>query len=91
MVESKEKVESDDKILNSEICEAIGVALYSRMMASQNYGYPMHTMSEDRKRNIATAAKVAFERAANGIQEDESQETWDLTFMVGKVSDLFVS
>ncbi|CAJ1966696.1 unnamed protein product [Cylindrotheca closterium] len=91
MVESKEKVESDDKILNSEICEAIGVALYSQMMASQNYGYPMHTMSEDRKRSIAMVAKVAFERAANGIKEDESQETWDLTFMVGKCHEKIAS
>jgi len=91
MVESKEEVESDDKILNSEICEAIGVALYSSMMASQNYGYPMHTMSEDRKRNIATVAKVAFEHAANGIQEDDSQETWDLVFMVGKCHEKIAS
>lgn len=91
LVDSKEK-ERDDNILNSEICEAIGVALYSSLMASQNYGYPMHIMSEERKRNIATAAKVAFERALEAIQEDgsaqedEGQETWDLIFMIGKVS-----
>lgn len=94
LVESKQQLERDDKILYSEICEAIGVALYSGVIASQGYGYPMHVLSAKRKRKIATAAKVAFEGAAATLEEDggddnsEIRETWDLFFMIGKVSEL---
>eukprot|EP00980_Cylindrotheca_fusiformis_P026362 scaffold15973_cov120-Cylindrotheca_fusiformis.AAC.3 len=93
LVQSKEKPEADDRIMMSEICEMIGVAVYSELMASQGYGYPMHVMGKKRKRQIAIVAKKCFQCAVDivhGTGEDddsENRETWDLIFMVGKCDE----
>jgi hypothetical protein len=82
-----------DGILMSEICEAIGVALYSELMASQRYGWPMGCISSGKKRHFAESARDCFEKAITLVQnspgkDDNSEDraTWDLLFMIGKVS-----
>jgi hypothetical protein len=91
IVQSNNETDADDIMLMSEICEMIGVALYSELMASQNYGYPMHIMAQKRKRQIAMVAKTSFQSAVDIVQgqgnddDSENRETWDLTLLVGKV------
>jgi hypothetical protein len=93
ILQSNTKEENLEKVLVSELCESIGVSFYSQLMASQNYGYPMHVMTDYRKRKLAVVAKECFQCAANIVDnpsrkddDSESRATWDLLFMVGKVS-----
>lgn len=90
---SKNEQEAEDRVLISELCESLGVVLYSDLMGSQNYGYPMRCMGLKRKRNLASASKACFRAAVDIVEEpvttddssDDSQATWDLLFMIGKV------
>lgn len=88
----KDVLEPKDKVLMSEVSESLAIALYTDLMASQNYGYPMHEMTLKRKRDLANAAKSCFQAAADTVddpseKDDNSQNkaTWDLLFMIGKV------
>lgn len=78
-----------DKLLRSEITESLGVNLYSELVGSQMYGYPMKAMPVFRKRQIAEAAMACFERAFEvvkpDVQSSAGRVTWDLWFMIGKV------
>jgi hypothetical protein len=92
VLQCKKVLEIEDKVIMSEICESLGIALYTDLMASQNYGYPMHEMALKRKRDLANAAKCCFQAATDIVDDpsgkDESSEgraTWDLLFMIGKV------
>jgi len=81
-------------LLISEITESLGTSLYSELMGSQVYGYPMQEMSPIRKREIAEAALACFERAVEVVKaavddaSDDGRITWDLHFMIGKVCDV---
>jgi hypothetical protein len=82
-----------DSVLASEICESLGISLYSNLMASQSYGYPMHVITGKKKRDLATAAKTCFQCSADTVDKpldkndsSEGRATWDLLFMIGKVS-----
>ena len=74
----------------SEVSEDIGTALYSDLMASTVYGYPMHCMTRHEKRQIALCSKSYFKEAIQLSESDEyscdSQTiSWEVQFMVGKV------
>jgi hypothetical protein len=91
-LQTKNVRQPEDKVLMSGICEALGIAFYTELMASQNYGYPMHVMAEKRKRDLAKSGNSCFQAAAviaeePGEQDDgsEARATWDLVFMIGKV------
>jgi hypothetical protein len=91
-LQAKKGREPESKVLMSEICESLGIAFYTELMASQNYGYPMHVMAEKRKRDLAESGNICFHAAAAiaeepGEQDDgsEARATWDLVFMIGKV------
>ena len=75
------------KMLNdhvvSEISESLGVSLYTELMGSQEYGYPMQEMTAARKRDVAQAALACFQRAL--CVEKSVSGIWDLHFMIGKV------
>jgi hypothetical protein len=95
VLESKKSGGTEDTVLRSELCETAGISLYTDLMASQSYGYPMHEMGAKRKRDIATASKNCFQAAADIVavpsENDDSSEdraTWDLVFMIGKVGTL---
>jgi hypothetical protein len=92
ILQSRSETGHREKILMSELCEAIGIALYSELMASQKYGWPMQKLTSLRKRKLAATAKLYFEAATDLVQnstekDDDSEEraTWDLVFMIGKV------
>ena len=97
ILQSKSSMDAEDRILISEIIESIGISHYSELMGSQAYGYPMHIMSQKRKRNLAHAAKMSFQAALDIVEHDGNDEgsenddssdarvTWDLLFMIGKV------
>lgn len=74
---------SNDHVV-SEISESLGVSLYTELMGSQEYGYPMQEMTAARKREIADAAQACFQRAL--CVEKSVSGIWDLHFMIGKVS-----
>ena len=73
---------SNDHVV-SEISESLGVSLYTELMGSQEYGYPMQEMTAARKREIADAAQACFQRAL--CVEKSVSGMWDLHFMIGKV------
>lgn len=85
----KEDATPTDILFRSEVTEALGVSLYSEMMGSQSYGYPMSEMTTLRKRSLCMAAKSCFQYAMKLVdlddQESNGRVTWDLCFMVGKV------
>lgn len=94
VLRTKENKKDLDEVMVSEICEAIGVSLYSDLMASQRYGWPMDQMTSVRKRDLANAAKVCFQTACTIVEnssdkDDDSQgkATWDLLFMIGKCQE----
>lgn len=88
------KTDSEESNLISEIAESMGVNLYSELMGSQMYGYPMHEMVPYRKRKTAEAALSCFDVAINvlesgndkSMESDSARDVWDLHFMKGKVS-----
>lgn len=83
---------SAERAMFSEITEALAVELYSELTASQEYGFPMHTMTPYRKRALAETSLAFFERVIEiekvpeGRGGENPRVTWDLLFMVGKVS-----
>jgi hypothetical protein len=88
------KTDSEEYNLISEIAESMGVNLYSELMGSQMYGYPMHEMVSYRKRKTAEAALSCFDVAIKvvesvndkSIDSGSARDVWDLHFMKGKVS-----
>jgi hypothetical protein len=94
LLQSEKDQTAEDKVLMSELCESLGVIFYSELSGSQSYGYPMRSMGEKRKRDLAMIAKVCFEGAVEFVNEPETTHdgneevhtTWDLIFILGKVS-----
>jgi hypothetical protein len=83
--------ESKNWLLISEITESLGITLYAELLGSQSYGYPMHVTPDFIRRDNARTALVCFEYAVELIKERNNNEkdarlTWDLYFMIGKVS-----
>lgn len=99
LIQSNAGIDADDRLLMSEICESIGIGLYSELMGSQVYGYPMRIMSTKRKRDLATSAKLSFQSAVDIVEYHGSEDTdgkdksiearvsWDLVFMIGKCDE----
>jgi hypothetical protein len=83
---------SSEHFLASEISESLGVTYYSKLMGSQMYGYPLHVMTDHRKRQMAKTARSCFQFAVDALgvtkseEDSEARQTWDLVFMRGKVS-----
>jgi hypothetical protein len=80
---------SDKDLYKSELAESLGVSLYVELMGSQVYGYPMKSMTDSRKRDLAVASSSCFEQAIKLTHGDDDLsgrvEAWDLLFMMGKV------
>ena len=79
--------------LVSEIVESLGTSLYSELMGSQVYGYPMHRMTPFRKRELAQSALFCFNRTVDIFKQpdqDQLHPTWDLKLMMGKVRTVVV-
>jgi hypothetical protein len=81
-----------ESLLISEVTEFLGVTLYSQLMGSQVYGYPLHARTDLEKRELAEASLTCFESAidftatsTSGQESDSGSMTWDLLFMIGKV------
>lgn len=74
----------DSTSLQSEILETLGIAKYTEMMGSQGFGYPMRTLSDFKKREIAEAAGNCFRNAAKKVEGNHDQFTFDVLLMVGK-------
>jgi hypothetical protein len=81
-----------ESLLISEVTEFLGVTLYSQLMGSQVYGYPLHARTDLQKRELAEASLTCFESAidftatsTSGQESDSGSMTWDLLFMIGKV------
>ncbi|KAG7346110.1 hypothetical protein IV203_005178 [Nitzschia inconspicua] len=94
ILHSKVEKADVDEVMISEVCEACGISVYSELMASQRYGWPMDRLTLRRKRDLAAAAKACFQTAATIVensseQDDDSQgkATWDLLFMAGKCEE----
>ncbi len=92
LLQSKPEITCDHKVLMSDVCETLGNIYYSELIASQNYGWPMHAMTTSRKRSLAIAAKSCYQasikHADDSLREEDDindHSTWDLQFMVGKV------
>ena len=94
LLQSKVDKMAEDNVLMSELSESLGLIFYSDLSGSQNYGYPMRPMSMRRKRELAMTAKACFESAVACVNEpekaddasEEGHTTWDLMFIIGKVS-----
>jgi hypothetical protein len=77
------------KELVSEVTESLGGNLYSELMGSQVYGYPIHTMSLSLKRELAEASLSCFQKAVDAVTSSQDKRpTWDLRLMIGKVREL---
>ena len=87
--------------LAAEICEALGTAYYTGLVGSQLYGYPLQVMTNHLKRKTAEMALACFTRALREDEVDDCPDikdgsdtdermTWDLHFMIGKVSLSFL-
>jgi len=94
IIQSKSNNSSEDHVLMSEMCESLGNAFYSELMASQNYGWPMRTVTSKKKRDLAVMANVCFQAAIkhadDSVETDDDNEnhcTWDLLFMIGKCDE----
>jgi hypothetical protein len=92
LLRRQDSATSSENFLASEISESLGVVYYSELMGSQMYGYPMHVMTDHRKRQMAETARSCFQFAVDALgvaasDEDlEAKQTWDLVLMRGKVS-----
>ena len=80
----------DDDVLKSEILESLGTLYYSKLMGNQVYGYPLRILTDHQKRDLSNTARLCFQTAletinSTGDADDNSQVTWDLHFMIGKV------
>jgi hypothetical protein len=79
-----------DSARESEMMELMGTSLYSELMGSQSYGFPMHVLSPWSKRELAETARLCFvcslEAGSRDDSDSKSEESvWDLDFMIGKV------
>eukprot|EP00934_Nitzschia_sp_Nitz4_P002092 Nitzschia sp. Nitz4//scaffold195_size40117//18863//26201//NITZ4_007577-RA/size40117-processed-gene-0.15-mRNA-1//1//CDS//3329540368//2092//frame0 len=85
----------EDRTLFSELSESVGIIMYSGIMASQEYGFPIRVIGNKRKRHLARTAKICFDFASQvtkqvndaGVPDEEAPATWDLEFMVGKCEE----
>ena len=81
-----------DESMLSEALEMLGTMMYLSLTASQRYGFPIQSLTDFAKRDIAKTARVCFEHAIRTSEAsktettDDHQSTWDLDFMIGKVS-----
>jgi len=94
ILQSKPEIDSNIKVLLSDVCETLGNKFYSEMMTSQKYGWPMRVVTSERKRDIAVIAKACYlasiKHADDSIDEGDNSDdhsTWDLQFMVGKCDE----
>jgi hypothetical protein len=98
LLRRQDPVQSSQDLVPAEMAESLGISFYSELMGSQMYGYPMHVMTDHRKRQLAETALACFQFAVETsawpapIDEDgdedmdeEIRQTWDLLFMKGKV------
>jgi len=68
----------------------LGTLYYSQLMGNQVYGYPLQILTHHMKRDLSNTALLCFQTAletvnSTGDADDDSQVTWDLHFMIGKV------
>jgi hypothetical protein len=74
--------------VSSEVSEAQALAYYTEIMGSQVYGYPMRAMTQQEKRQLASAARKCFQLSLDDTKNDDesaTRVTWDLQFIIGKV------
>lgn len=82
--------EEDNLLVRAEIMESLGVSLYTELMGSQSYGFPMREMTAYRKRKYAEAALTCFERSIETSKQlgneggAEGRVVWDISFVAGK-------
>lgn len=80
-------------LLISEIAEALGIMLYTEISCAQVYGYPMHTLGCELRREIAQKSLSCFQRAVfsaeSSLPDHQLRPTWDLKMMIGKVSSSY--
>jgi len=87
LLDKNEKVAnliSQKALLQSEVLESLGVAMYSALRGNQGYGYPMRMICDFKKRELAEAAQACFLLAAKKVENDDDQVTYDLFLMAGK-------
>ena len=80
----------------SEVCEDVGTALYSDLMASTVYGYPMHVMPDHEKRRIAELSNFYFQEAVELSTSSKYTQkcqtvSHELRFMIGKCYEKIAS
>merc|ERR1712032_1230726 len=80
----------------SEVSEDLGTILYSQLMASTVYGYPMHPMTMYEKKKTAERSLSAFQEAirlSNSSEYTQKCETtpWEVQFMNGKCCEKIAS
>lgn len=73
----------------SEVCEDLGTAVYSDLMASTVYGYPIHLMTLYEKRSIAERSNFHFKEAIDLSSCSEYTQKchikpFESLFMIGK-------
>lgn len=87
LLDKNEKIanlDTEKALLQSEVLESLGVAMYSALRGSQGYGYPMRVICDFQKRKLAEASHVCFFSAAKKVEHDDDQVTYDLFLMTGK-------
>jgi len=92
----KNKRDSRASMHPSEVCEDVGTALYSEIMASTVYGYPIHPMLGFEKRRIAERCNFYFQEAVElSTSTDYTQKcqtvSHELHFMIGKCYEKIAS
>jgi len=92
----KNKGDSHATMHPSEVCEDVGTALYSEIMASTVYGYPIHPMLGFEKRRIAERCNFYFQEAVElSTSTDYTQKcqtvSHELHFMIGKCYEKIAS
>ena len=80
----------------SEVSEDIGTVLYSDLISSTVYGYPMHPMTMYEKRIIAKRSLSALQEAiqlsnSNGYTQKCDTIIWEIQFMKGKCIEKIAS
>eukprot|EP00977_Amphora_coffeiformis_P014319 scaffold3967_cov179-Amphora_coffeaeformis.AAC.1 len=90
-------IEPGDNRLSAEICESLGTFMYSEVSGSQIYGYPMRSLTQNRKRKFADLAATFYGEALslqkNRPPKDKATVSadWDILFMIGKCHEKIAS